>query len=588
MFTRGGGMLVRFAYTAAILSTALVVGTAQQPQPGPLPMPGAPTLPGQPGRLPPRAARPGEDPQKGTAVLRGYVTAADTGNPLRRALVRAMSQDGRSSGMATTDADGRFEIKELAGGRYTLNVSKAGYVTMSYGQRRPEQQGTILEIVDGTTVDKLAFSLPRGGVISGTVLDEFGEPVAGAQVSALRFRYMNGARRLLPAGASGGTDDRGAFRIYGLVPGEYYVSAALRAPMQMMMGPAVVSAPSEGYAPTYYPGTTNPSEAARIGVKAAAETSNVSIALVAARLAHLSGRAVNSAGAPVVQGFVNVVSTDRMAMGAVGFSSAITRADGTFQVLGLAPGTYNVSLRPRGMPTADAEFANVRVTVGADDVDNVLLATSRGAVARGVVTTDEGTPPPFRPEQINLFARPAEPDAMMMAPGDARVREDWTFEITGLSEGRLIGGGIAENQDWAIKSVLYNGNDVTDTPIEFVPGHDLEGFQIVLSRKRTELSGQIQGGRNAPETDATVVVYPEDPARWGFASRYVRTARPNQDGRYNLRGLPPSDYLVIAVKELEPGQFQDPEFLESMRPHAERVSLGEGETKVQDLKTIQP
>ena len=85
-------------------------------------------------------------------------------------MVRAMSQDGRGGGMTQTDADGRFEIKELLGGRYTLMVTKAGYVGMSYGQRRPEQQGTVLEIIDGTVVDKIAFSLPRGGVITGTVL----------------------------------------------------------------------------------------------------------------------------------------------------------------------------------------------------------------------------------------------------------------------------------------------------------------------------------------------------------------------------------------------------------------------------------
>jgi hypothetical protein len=64
----------------------------------------------------------------------------------------------------------------------------------------------------------------------------------------------------------------------------------------------------------------------------------------------------------------------------------------------------------------------------------------------------------------------------------------------------------------------------------------------------------------------------------------VRTVRPNQDGRYTLRGMPPHDYLVVAVKDLEPGQSQDPELLDSLRPHAQRVSLGENETRVQDLK----
>jgi hypothetical protein len=284
---------------------------------------------------------------------------------------------------------------------------------------------------------------------------------------------------------------------------------------------------------------------------------------------------------------VMMMPAERMSFGAMGVSNAMTRADGTFQVLGVAPGTYNLSLRPRGMPSPDAEFATMRVTVGAEGLDNLLLVTSRGAVARGQVTTDEGTPPPMRPEQLSLFARPTEPDAMMMAGGEAKVHPDWTFEFTGLSEARLLGGGIAQEPDWSVKAVLHNGIDVTDTPIDFVPGQTVEGFEVVLSRKRTELSGQISGELGAPETDATVVVFSEDPARWGFATRYVRTARPNQDGRYTLRGMPPHDYLVVAVKDLEPGQAQDPEFLDSIRPHSERVSLGENETRVQDLKVAQ-
>src|SRR5262245_5001241 len=184
-------------------------------------------------RTPPRAGRPGEDPQKGTAVMRGYVVASDTGTPLRRAMIRVMSQDGRGGGMTTTDADGRFEVMELPAGRYTVNASKAGFVSMSYGQRRPDQSGTTLEILDGQLVDKIALSLPRGGVITGRVLDEFGDPLAGAQINALRPRYMDGRRRLMPSG-SASTDDLGAFRLYGLAPGDYFVAGSIRT-MQMAM-----------------------------------------------------------------------------------------------------------------------------------------------------------------------------------------------------------------------------------------------------------------------------------------------------------------------------------------------------------------
>lgn len=570
--------------TSVLVALTFVFAAAQQLPPG-APVPGVPARGGQ---VPPRAVRPGEDPQKGTSILRGYVVAAGTGQPLRRALVRAMSQEGRNSGMALTDAQGRFEIADLPGGRYNINVSKAGYVSMSYGQRRPEQPGTMLEILDGQLAEKIAFALPRGGVITGTVLDEFGEPVAGAQVSAMRFRYFNGARRLMPSGG-GGTDDRGVFRIYGLVPGDYYVSAGLRSPQAMVApGGVTTSNPLEGYAPTYFPGTANPNEASRLTVRAADETANVSFSLISARLARVSGRATTSAGAPVVQGFITMMPADRLSSGTImSMTSAITRADGSFQMLGVAPGTYNVMLRPRGMPTPDAEFANMRITVGQGDLDGVLLVSSRGALARGIVTTDENTPLPVLPQQVTIFARPTDPEVMIMG-GDSRVDADWTFEISGLSEPRLITGNIAESDDWTLKAVMHNGIDVTDTPIEFVPGRTVEGLQLIFSRKRTEISGRISGDRETPDTDATVIVFSEDPARWGFASRYVRSARPSQDGRYSLRGMPPHDYLLAVVKDIEPGQWQDPEFLESLRAQAIRVSLNEGDSRVQDLKTTRP
>ena len=580
-------MSMRFAVTVAVLGGMLASGSAfasrdaSTRQASPPSAPSAPSEPTAPGtRSAPNAPGATGVPVKGTSVLRGTVTAADTGNPLRRALVRAMAQGGSGNGMATTDADGRFEIKDLPGGRYNVTVSKAGYVMTSYGQRRPEQPGTLLEILDGTTVEKLSFSLLRGGVITGTVLDEFGDPLAGAQVSALRYRYGPAGRQLMPSGMGAGTDDRGVFRIYGLVPGDYYVSAVLRPPQQMMFAPGS-SAPTDGYAATYFPGTPNPAEASRVTVRAAQETTNISMALIAARLARVSGRAVNSRGAPIIQGTIMARPADRMSLPVI--TPSITGVDGAFQLTGLAPGTYTLMLRPRGMPGPDAEFANMRLTVGSTDIDGLVVITAPGAIARGVITTDEGIAPTVLPEQISLFARPLTPEPMVTF-GNSTVHADWTFEMTGLSDTRIITASVAQNPDWAIKAVYHNSQDVTDTPLEFVPGQTIEGLNIVLTRKLTELSGQIAGGRNTPDTDATVIVFSDNPDRWTFASRYIRTARPNQDGRYTLRGLPPHDYLVVAVKDVEPGQTQDPEYLESLRPQAVRVSLSEGESKVQDLK----
>ncbi|MFP5380377.1 MAG: carboxypeptidase regulatory-like domain-containing protein, partial [Vicinamibacteria bacterium] len=183
---------------------------AQPPQPVP---PGSPA-PGVPGgqATPARAGAARADaPATGTAVLRGYVVAADTGEPVRRAIVRAMAANAGGS-MTSTDAEGRFEFRDLPAGRYMLSASKGGYVGVQYGQRRPNQSGTPLDLRDGEVIEKIAIALPPGSVITGRVFDDFGDPVSGVMVSAMRYRSMGGRRQLGPAGGEGAmsrTDDQG-------------------------------------------------------------------------------------------------------------------------------------------------------------------------------------------------------------------------------------------------------------------------------------------------------------------------------------------------------------------------------------------
>ena len=93
--------------------------------------------------------------------IRGHVVAADTGQPLRKAQVRISSPDFRENRMTTTDADGRYEFKELPAGRYNVQASKGSYVQLQYGQLRPFEPGKPLEILEAQTVEKVDFALPQ-------------------------------------------------------------------------------------------------------------------------------------------------------------------------------------------------------------------------------------------------------------------------------------------------------------------------------------------------------------------------------------------------------------------------------------------
>ncbi|MFP5379726.1 MAG: carboxypeptidase regulatory-like domain-containing protein, partial [Vicinamibacteria bacterium] len=418
--------------------------------------------------------------------------------------------------------------------------------------------------------------------------------VTGADVTALQYRYLAGARRLVPAPGSsrGRTDDQGSFRLFGLTPGEYIVSATLREGQGAANANLEAEEPS-GYAPTYYPGVPNVAEAQSIPLGVGQENGAVTFGLLMTRLVRVSGRVIDSSGQPLTRGAVVLLPADTIRQGMAGANAggAAIRGDGTFQVPGVAPGNYILLVRPGGgrggfgggfAGGGDGEFARLPLGVGSADMRDVLVATAPGAVARGIVTTDQGQPLPAAGRQMSVAAIGADP-SMPTGGAQARVAEDGTFELRGLSESRLFRVGAPAG--WQVKQILLNGEDVTDTPVEFPLGSTTTGIRIVMTEASTELSGTVVDDRGTPVLDAAVVVFAADEARWTFQSRFIQAARPDQDGRYRIRGLPPhDDYRIIAVQGLEDGQAGDPSFLRALVDAAERLSLNEGEVKTMDVR----
>jgi hypothetical protein len=122
-----------------------------------------------------------------------------------------------------TDGDGRFMFHDLPKGTFTLNATASGYTNGGYGQRKPNGPSRSLDLDAGQRLPDATLRIWRFGAITGTVVDEFGDPLVNVSVRVLRRTLVSGQRRLVPA-YSAQTDDRGIYRSASLPPGDYIVA----------------------------------------------------------------------------------------------------------------------------------------------------------------------------------------------------------------------------------------------------------------------------------------------------------------------------------------------------------------------------
>jgi protocatechuate 3,4-dioxygenase beta subunit len=558
----------------ALPAAAQTIFTTQQ-------QPGFPQMPPQGGR--PQQPNAAADQPPGTATLRGHVFAADTGQPLRKAQVRMMQQMEaqagpmmmpRESRLATTDAQGAYEFKEVRAGRYTINANKGSYVSLSYGQTRPTEPGKPIQVLDNQTIERVDFSLPHGAIISGRILDEYGEPLSDVMVAPQRFQYIQGQRRLTVAGRSAFSNDLGEFRIFGVPPGQYYLQATWRNVSPIGFGN---SENRNGYAPLFFPGTLEIAQAQRLTIGVGTEVSDVMMTMKPIKAVTVTGTIVDSRGQPM-NGMLLVSQPDGLGFMTMG---APVRPDGTFALNGLAPGDYVITAQQMGNPQ-ESEVASTKITVAGEDISGVQLVAAKPISTRGRVIVDPGAASSLPPR---LMLQASSPQMMpMMGPrAPAAVQDDMTFELKtppGVYRLNLVPGGMG----WTIRSVRLNATDVTDGGFEVKAGEDVSGLEVELTNKLTTIAGLVTNARGETVKDYTTIVFAQDSARWTSNTRYQSMGRPDQDGRFKIGGLPPGEYYIIALDHLDTGEASDPEFLERIRTKASRLSLNEGETKTVDLK----
>jgi protocatechuate 3,4-dioxygenase beta subunit len=566
--------------------------------------------------------------QAGTARIAGVISLDTEGRtPAARVTVTLASGTPGSgipggSRAVITGETGRFDFPGLPAGRYVLTANKPAYLTATYGATRVDGPTPPIVLADGQQLTSVVLPIRKGAVVTGVIRDERGQAMPGASVQLLTSRNVNGERRLTTVvrTAQIKTDDRGVYRVYGLPPGEYYVSAAANyvtgtarptttADVQFAQQPAAPAtagsrpAPRR-YVPVLYPGvfTTDGAQVLKVGV--GEERGGIDFALRMVPAVSIEGTVTSTGGALPLNLEVRLVSVGDVipSTGITDIASVLPMRlgpEGRFAFPGVAPGQYvvaavtqNAAGRGRGAAadTPSSSFWGMaNVEVNGLDVSNVVVTLQPGMSLSGRIRFDGSTlPAPTDLSAVRVSLVP-QLTAGQVAAGQtsATAGPDGSFAFTGLTPGRYYLRATAATEaraGWLIKEVTAAGQDATDGAFELKVGDNVTNASIVFGDRPAELSGTLQDASGRPATDYFVLLLPADPARWRSTNRRVQQVRPLSDGKFTFRALLPGNYLLAAATELEPGATADTEFLTELAKNAVKVTIAEGEKKVQDIR----
>jgi hypothetical protein len=517
-------------------------------------------------------------------VVAGRILNAKTGEPVRKANVRLyVSRVGTGAvGVvpgppvtfaATTDAEGKYRIEGVEPGEYRLTAERQGFVTQQYGARRSYQIGTSIQVTSGLELKNLDIRLVPHAVIAGRVLDEEGEPLANAMIQVLQRRYMQGKQQLAGGGGTQ-TNDMGEFRVAGLAPGRYWLSAMWRSPMSYG-GEARNKAaqPQEQYVTTYYPGATDAAAARPIEVSAGQELTGADIRMQKARVYRISGRVEGLDGtARNIQ--LLVMPRDRFAQPTGPGAGAVVRPDGTFETGGVTPGSYILGLFPMDSRTRNMIGRTV-VDVGRENVENVVVPVASTMSLSGSVRIERDPAQPEAVDAAKLDLSKVRVQLMVMEGVPmgvpmATAKDDGTFSIENVAPDRYRVQVFGSPQGTWLKSVRAGDQEVTESGIDLnagVPG----SIDVVLAFGTGTISGTVQDEKQRPAPGSILTLVP-DPMKEG---RYdlSRMATADQNGRFLLPNIPPGEYKLLAWEDIEPGRAMDPDFLKPFETKAQKVSV---------------
>jgi len=524
-------------------------------------------------------------PPKDPCSVEGQVLNSLTGEPIRKAHITLQGMGSPKAASPSTyggvtDAGGRFVIQDIEPGSYFAVAERNGFTN---GQSTGWGRGytpTNLSLNPGQHTSDIVFKLVPHGVITGRVLDEDGEPVQDVQISVLHNRFVRGKRVLTPSGVSG-TDDLGEYRIFGLAPGKYYLSATYRhSNMMMAQDRTPGGAPEEGYAPTYFPGTTDPAGAVAIDVSAGSVLAGTDVTLRKIHTVRIRGRVANAAGNGLPSHTMLRLMPRNSAFGgfyAQMWTQALRNHGGTFEFGGVAPGAYLVwaewSDEGQGYSVLQP------VDVGNNNLDDVTVLLSPGVELKGQVHSEGSGDVKLGSMHISLEAK----ETQQRGGRGAQTNDDGTFDLQNVSADHYWVNVYGLPSSFYVKSIRLGDADALESGLDTTQGA-AGTLEITVSGNGGQIEGTAADSKSKPASGAMVALVPDAPRRERLM--LYKAAAVDPAGHFTIAGIAPGEYKLFAWEQIEDGAYQDPEFLKPYENQGQAVTIREGSRETAELKVI--
>jgi hypothetical protein len=506
---------------------------------------------------------------------------------------------GRISGV--TDRQGRFTFNDLAAGSYRLFAARNGYVRQEYGQRVPKGQGTPISLAKGQALNNVTFRLIPAGTITGHIRDDAGEPLTGLQVQILQPVYFSPGKRRFQSVGSTRTDDRGEYRLYWVTPGRYYLSVGSggREPSPVSR----IEFPAKSYPQTYYPGTTDVSQASVIDVQPGVELSGVDFVMARQGLYQIRGRVIDAAtGQPPRDVELRIFPRQQDVPFTYSESNRFYNPiNGTFQFRDVAPGSYWIyavaspDVENTVVPKANSRTlgevlmtlissrpaTQVPVEISGRDLENLVLTLRPGISIRGRLSLEGQDLPSITGfEDIRVELRSVTPNTNEQFPRP--MAPDGMFSVDNVLPGEYRVSVYTPQPEVYVKQARLDSADVLNEPVR-ISGPVSGTLDIVLSTKSGQIDGTLVNEQSQPLSGIQTVLVPDQSRD---RRELYKTAITDDTGHFTMRGIAPGEYKIFAWELLEEFGYFDSDFLRQFEQKGTPASITESSKINVEVKII--